>query len=213
VIRVVVDVGEEAEDLLVGLKAEGADQGGHGDLALAVDLDGEDVLVGGLDLQPGAPVGNQLGGEEGPAGDPVLGVGEVDARRAHQLGDNHALGAVDDEGPLLGHDREVAHEDLGLLDLARLLDGQPGIDPQRRRVGHVAGATLFLVELGLAEGIVEEAELVVLAGVVGDGVDLVEELLEALALEPLEGVELGLDQVANGQHLGDAAVGVAGGGG
>jgi hypothetical protein len=120
-----------------------------------------------------------------------------------------ALGAVDDEGAFLGHDGEVAHEDLGLLDLARLLDGETGVDPQRRRIGHVPGAALLLVELGLPEGVVDKAQLVVLAGVVGDGVDLIEELLQSLTLEPIEGFELGLDEIPYGQHLGDAAVRIA----
>ena len=45
---------------------------------------------------------------------------EEHAGRTHELGDHDALGAVDDEGPLLGHDREVAHEDGLLFDLAGL---------------------------------------------------------------------------------------------
>ena len=40
------------------------------------------------------------------------------ARGADELGDDDALGAVDDEGALVGHHGEVAHEDELLLDLA-----------------------------------------------------------------------------------------------
>jgi len=47
-------------------------------------------------------------------------------------------------------------------------------DAQRRGIGHVAVAALFDRELRLAELVVEELELEVLAGVVGDRVDLVE---------------------------------------
>ena len=128
VLGVVVDVAEElGEGDALGVavvvlalqlgKLERLQEHRHRHLPLAVDLDREQVLGGGLDLEPGAPVGDQLGAEEPPAADRVLGGGEVDARRAHELGDDHPLGAVDDEGPLLGHDREVAHVDVRLLDL------------------------------------------------------------------------------------------------
>ena len=43
-----------------------------------------------------------------------------------ELGDNDALGAVDDEGAVGGHHRELAEIDLALLDLARLLDEERG---------------------------------------------------------------------------------------
>ena len=79
------------------------------------DLGGEDVLVGGL-------VGGAL---------------EVDAGRADQLGDDDTLGAVDDEGALVGHQREVAHEDRLALDLAGLVVHELGGDEERRGVGEV----------------------------------------------------------------------------
>ena len=37
--------------------------------------------------------------------------------RAVHLGDDDPLGAVDDEGALLGHERDVAHVDVLLLDV------------------------------------------------------------------------------------------------
>ena len=84
---------------------------------------------------------------------------------------------------------EVAHEDLGFLDLAGVLAGldvQPGLDPKWRGEGHVALAAVLFVVFGLPKFVVEEAQLVVLAGVVRDRVDLVEQLPETFSLEPLE---------------------------
>jgi hypothetical protein len=62
---------------------------------------------------------------------------EVDARGTHQLGDDDTLGAVDDEGALVGHQREVAHEDRLRLDLAGLVVEELRGDEQRLRVGQV----------------------------------------------------------------------------
>ena len=215
VLGVVVDVGEEGADVVVAGVAEGPHQGGHRHLALAVDLDREHVLARGLDLQPGAPVGDELGREEHPAGDPVLAAGEVDARGAHQLADHDPLGAVDDEGPLRGHHGEVAHEDLGLLDLARVLTGldvEAGVDPQRGAEGHVPLPALLLVVLGGPELVVQEPQLVVLTGVVRDRVDLVEELAQPLPAEPRERIQLRLDEVPHLQLVGDLAITVSAGG-
>ncbi len=56
--------------------------------------------------------------------------GEVHARRAVQLGDDHALGAVDDELAAADHDRDLAEVDLLLDGLSfcsrtRILKGRP----------------------------------------------------------------------------------------
>ena len=40
----------------------------------------------------------------------LLGLHDVGAGRTHELRDDHALGAVDDEGAAVGHHGEVAHE-------------------------------------------------------------------------------------------------------
>ena len=201
VLGVVVDISEHLhEGALLGFavvlgalelrQLQGLEQNGHGDLALAVDLDRQEVLRRGLDLQPRAAVGDELGAEQLAARVGVLGGREVHARRAHQLGDDDALGAVDDEGAFVGHHGEVAHVDLGLLDLTRLLDGEAGLDPERGGIRHVAVAAFLDGELRLAELIVEKLQLEVLACVIGDRVYLVEELPQSLRLEPLEGFDL-----------------------
>ena len=62
---------------------------------------------------------------------------EDHAGAAHELGHHDALGAVDDEGALLGHHREVAHEDGLLFDLTGVAVHEPGAHEDRRAVGHV----------------------------------------------------------------------------
>ena len=47
--------------------------------------------------------------------------GKIHAGRTHELADDHALRAVDDERALLGHEREIAHKYRLLLDFARFL--------------------------------------------------------------------------------------------
>ena len=87
-------------------------------LALPVDPRVDDALLVDLELEPRAPGRHEVRREDLLRR--VLRLHQVGAGRAHELRDDHALGAVDDERPVLGHHREVAHEDPLLADLARL---------------------------------------------------------------------------------------------
>src|SRR3954453_4424423 len=178
VLDVDVDVGEQAGDLVVLLVADGPEQGRRRDLALAIDLDPELVLVVGLELEPGAAVRDDLRGEEHQARPGILQLAVVHARRADELGHDDTLGAVDDEGPEVRHPRVVAHVDALPLDLARLLDQELDVDVQRPAVGQVLGAALLLGVLGIAELVVKELQLHDLAGEVLDRADLIEHLAE-----------------------------------
>ena len=150
--------------------------------------------------------------------DEVAGV-EEDARRAVELRDDHALGAVDDEGAVVGHDRDLPEVDLLLLHVAdrlRALRVVPGDQAdrhlERRRVGHAALQALLHVVLRLLERVADELER---GGVVEvlDREDRVEDGLQAgvLALlrldarlqEALEGLLLDLDQVRDLEDLRD----------
>src|SRR5439155_61900 len=97
------------------------------------------------------------------------------------LRDDHALGAVDDESAVVGHPREVAHEDRLLADLTGLAVLERDADGQRARVGQVLLAALRdrrrrLVEIELTE---DDGEI---AGVVLDRRDVVDRLAEKTAL-------------------------------
>ncbi len=140
----VVRLGKELAQLLVGAKARGPQQDGDRQLALAVDLDADDVALGGLELEPGAPVGDQLGEAELAARKPVFLLGKVDAGRADELADDDALGAVDDKGAVGGHQGEIPHEDVlgGPLVVVAVPERDP--DVERRGIGHVAVEALFL---------------------------------------------------------------------
>ena len=133
----------------------------------------------------------------------VLGLHQVGARGAHELRDDDALGAVDDERAALGHPREVAHEDRLLADLAGLAVDEGDRDGQRARVGEVLLAALVERGDGLVE--VELAELHgEVAGVVLDRRDVVDRLAQTTVLgvdQPVEGLLLDVDQVGDVEDL------------
>jgi hypothetical protein len=85
---------------------------------------------------------------------------EEDARRTVHLRDDDALGAVDDEGALVRHERDVAHVDVLLLDVLdragagfffQFEHDQAQLDLQRRGIGHVALDALLDVVLRVFE--------------------------------------------------------------
>ena len=191
-------VAEGIQDLLIGLEAQGPDQAGNGDLAVFVDADPEDLVGVGLILQPGAPVGDHGGGQNGQVGLEVHFLAVVHAGRADDLGDHHALGAVDDEGAGVGHEREIAHEDLLLLDLLGLLVAQADLHLQGGGIRGVPGLALLHVVLGgLVHLVVDEGQLQI-ALVVGNRRNVGEHLPQAGVQKPLVRRLLDLQKVRHG---------------
>jgi hypothetical protein len=124
---------------------------------------------------------------------------EDDAGAANELRHDDALGAVDDEGALVGHRGQIAHEDRLLLDLAGVAVHEPGTHEDRRAVGHVLLLALLHRELRRrAQVFVERVELQLeLQGLreVLDGADVPERVGETLFEEPPEALTLDGDQV------------------
>ena len=105
-----------------------AQQRRDGHLALAVDLDREQILVARLELQPRAAIRDKLGGKEFAARRGILVGCIVDAGRAHELADDDALGAINNKCALARHQREITHEDVFFDDLAGLFIDQARLD-------------------------------------------------------------------------------------
>src|SRR5690606_6697793 len=138
--------------------AESAQERRHVLAALAVDAHADGVALVGVELEPGAPAGDDLARVDDAVGGLVAALVEVDARRADELGDDDPLGAVDDKDTLLGHDREVAEEDLLLLDLTGPPVHEPGGDEER--TGEVGVPLLAVLEAHrlIAEAMVGELQ-------------------------------------------------------
>ena len=125
-LRVLLAVDEDGlgavveREQLFGAVAERLEQHRRVHLAAAVDAHVDQVLRVELEVEPRAAVRNdarlveELAGRVGLA----LVVVEEDARAAVQLAHDDALGAVDDERTVLGHQRDLAEVDLLLLDVA-----------------------------------------------------------------------------------------------
>ena len=203
---------EPLADLLAG-PAERLEQRGDRLAALTVDADADGVALVDVELQPRAATGDHLDAVQGLLGGLVDRLVEVDTGRADQLADHHALGAVDDEGALFGHHREVAHEDRLALDLAGVVVDELGRDEQRGRVRHVLVFALVDRCLDLVKTRVGEAQRH-RAGEVLDGRKLGEHLLQTadrvgvagglglrapliFADQPFEGVGLDVEQSGN----------------
>ncbi len=213
-----VELGHEALDEAGGVVlvvAEGAQHGEHAHAALAGHAGaGGDVFAGLLlhvELEPFAAVGvdgalHQLVLAEVTEAEPLARL-EDHAGAAHQLRHDDALGAVDDEGALLGHHGEVAHEHRLLLDLTGVAVHEPGAHEDRRAVGHVLLFALVDRELGrraqvFVGGVELELELEGLGEVLDRG-DVAEGLGQAFVEEPLEALPLDSDEIGQLERLGE----------
>ena len=196
---------EAVDEPLVGI-AEGPQEDEQAEPALASHpRPGGDLLAGlGLDveLDPFAPVGVDGPGDDGLQ---IAAGLEDHPGGPHELGYHHPLGAVDDEGPLVRHHREVPHEDGLLLDLAGVGVLELGAHEDRRGVGHVFFFALLHRELRRrAQVLVSGVELqdqLERSGEVLDRTDIAECVRQSLLEEPLERVTLDRDEVRQRQDF------------
>ena len=143
--------------------------------------------------------------------------------RAVHLRDDDALGAVDDEGAVRGHERHVAHIDVLLLDvldgagaglLVHIEHDQAKGDLQRRGKGHAPLLALVDVVFRLLKGVAHKFELGAIAEI-PDGKYGAEHRLQALVRPPalrlvhhqelIVGLLLHLDEVRHLGHFVNAA--------
>lgn len=161
----VEDVGviEGIEDLL-GAVVQRTQQHRGRQLAATVDTHEHAVLGIELEVQPGAAVGNDACGVQQLARAVGLAavVVEEHARRAVQLRNDDALGTVDDEGTILGHQGDFPHVDFLLLDVLDCLarrflveNDQTHFHPQRYGKGHAAQHAFLDVKCRLAQAIAD----------------------------------------------------------
>src|SRR5947209_14164110 len=90
---------ERPQNIGVFLQAERTQEHRPVELALAVDADVEKIFIIVLKFDPASAIGNDLAEEVALRRLPL----KEYAGRAVQLRHDHALGAVDDEGAVLGH--------------------------------------------------------------------------------------------------------------
>ena len=195
---------EEIQNLFIAaLFAQCTDQHGHGQLAVFIDAHIEHIVDIGFIFQPCAAVGVHGGGVQLFA-QLVKAFAVENTGAANQLADDHSLGAVDDKGTAVGHQREVAHEDFLLFQLARGFVEQACGHAQGCGIGGIA--QLALVDAVF--GIILQAEINKIqhkvTGVILDRCDILEYLLQPFVQKPLIRVFLDLDQVGHVNDFVDA---------
>ena len=153
---------------LVAVKRQ--QQGRCRQFAAAVDTHEEQVFGVELEIQPGPAIGNHPRGKQKLARRVSLALVmiEEDARRTVHLADNHAFGAVHDEGTVARHQGHVAHVDVLFLDVANracagiLIDiphDQTQSDLQRRGIGNAPLLTLFRVVFWILQLVAHKLKL------------------------------------------------------
>mgnify|MGYP000708459924 CR=1 FL=1 len=186
-----IGVAEQLDDVVVGDgDAKGAQEHRGALLALTVDGDHELVALVDLKLKPGTAGRDDLGLVDLLARIHLGAV--VHARGADELRDDDTLGAVDDEGAAGRHQREVAHEDVLLFDLACFAIDEADFSKERCLVGHVTFLAFIYAILGLTKFMLAEFNTHIF-GVGFDGADVCESIRQTIVHELLEAFRLDCD--------------------
>ena len=200
---------EQVDDRFAAVESQRAQEHRGQEALLSVDFGVDQLLLlVDLELQPRAAV------RDDPGRVHAFFVREDRARGAVDLTDHDPLSAVDDEGPPLGHERDVPHVDLLLTNLAGLQEYQVDLGFDRDREGQPLGLASALRELDVL--LVER-----IAGVLQHHVSVrtldrkyvAEHFLEPLPLRCLAGAkpltlqqaligrDLDVDKVGHGHHV------------
>ena len=201
---------EQPEELLVGPVSQRAQEGGGQEFPaplLAVEVHVEQV--GGVELHfhPRAAVRDDPERvQEGAVG--VDAAFEADAGAAVQLADDHAFGAVDDEGALLGDERDLAHEHGLLADFRLALEAERHVEG--RGVGFAFLQAVHPRHLRRRDFVLHEVQRIVPV-VALDGERFLEHRLQAdiaplvrgrVQLQQLlVGLGLDLDEIRQAHHI------------
>ncbi len=143
-----IDLIKDRENLLA-IHPEGVKDRRRRNFPAPVDTGMDDVLGIEFDIEPGAAIGNDPGGEQEFAGRMAfaLVVIEKHPRRTVHLRNDNPLGSIDDERAVRRHQGHVSHIDILLFDVLDRLCGGVGIDIEydqaqgyfeRRGVSHAA---------------------------------------------------------------------------
>ena len=134
-------------------------QNSHRLLTLTVQTHANLVALINLQLEPCTAGRNHAGRVNVLIGGTVRSLLEVSTGGTHQLGNDHTLSTVNNEGTGLGHQGEVTHEQGLLLDLAGSEVHEFSLNVQRSRVGCVTVLALLNRVLGVSKLRLREGEL------------------------------------------------------
>ena len=198
---------ETVEDVLVGLEADGTQQGRHGQFLLTVDVSIHDLVDIRRELDPRTAERDDTRRIELRAVG-VHGCTEEDTRRTVKLGNDDTLGAVDDEGAFGGHVRDSTEVHIGNDGVEILMIGvlarQAQLGLQGDGIGQTTFDTLFDRVTWTVHRIIQESQREAVTSIL-DGEVLREYLKESLFTtllrsgihlqEILEGLQLNFEKV------------------
>ena len=145
--RIVV---KQRQNRIVGFPTQCTDQYSDWQLTGPVDTHGHHIIRIGFQLQPSSTIGNNRGEIKLLAVCIQLNI-VINAGRTNQLTDDDALRTIDDKCAVVSHQREIAHEDILLFDLAGLTIYQPHLYVQGSGIGNVSFFAFFHIILGLSQ--------------------------------------------------------------
>jgi len=166
-IRIVINISKQTEDLLIRAQlnqgfihtiiqnCQRAQEDRNRNSALAIEFQDDEIVLAGLQLHPGSPIRDQLGGRHHATRSAIQLCLKIHARRPDQLRHDNTFGSINDERALLGHLREIAKEKILLLLFAQFAAFQQYGNVERTGIGQITLEAFLNRVLGGFEPILE----------------------------------------------------------
>ena len=195
---------EGPDNIVVSGQAHDTHQSRSGKLTGPVHTGIDDIVQIRFIFDPSAPVRNDRGAVQELAHG-VLFLAIIDTGRTDQLADDDTFSTVDDEGPRIGHQREVPHEHGGFFDFAGILIQQADVHIQRSCISSILLFALFHVILGITDGEVFKTQFQIV-GKIFNGGHVLEYVVQPLPNKPLIRFSLQVDQMRHLQNFFDPSI-------
>ena len=191
---------EEVQNLCIAGETQCTDKGSYRQFSVFVDTNVEHIVGIGFILQPCATVRNNSGRVQCFTCF-VAAHCVVNARRTNQLRYDNTFCTINDEGTAIGHQWEIAHEDILFFYFAGFLIEEAGTYTQRCGVSSVALFAFFDAVLWfIFETIIDKVKHQI-ALIVGNRRNIFEYFLNSFFQEPFVRVFLNFDEVWHLQNF------------
>ncbi len=190
---------KKVQNIIIGRITKSTNQYGHWHFTVSIDTDRKRSARIRFQFNPGTTVWNELCGINFLT-ESIFFLLVVHARRTNQLRYDDTFSTIDNECACIGHNREIAHEQIMFLEFASFFIFQTNLNVQRCRIIDILCFALFNIVLAFAEVIITKMECPFVCTILDRG-NICKYIFEPFPAEPFIRFRLQVEQMGHLQYF------------